>query len=375
MASGEERIFSCDVGSLPPTVDIERLNRGAKDVLRPGRASSSAALQFKRTVLSALRDKLSAGIDVPTYPQFRDMNQMFLSALSGLELLEGRLVEAGKLRVQDPRIPEVLVIREGAHGLADELGVEKVRLRICVTGPHTLSFQFAFRSPGLFARLGSVLADIVKANVSSARGLEITILAVDEPTFGVVDDPLIEPGSEGREALLRAWEEIFSAAKAVGKGILTCIHLHSTVDGLFWEVGALDVIESHVGDMLYRSHTTARALEEHDKFLRASICRTDYDALVRARLKAEMPGASETTIAEHLGAVWRAIGRGEIDPNTFLEPMELMAKRLRATVERFGLERVILAGPECGLRGFPTYWCAIECLRRVARACGSLSAG
>jgi len=374
LASGEERIFSCDVGSLPPTTDIERLNRGAKDVLRPGRASSSAALQFKRTVLSALRDKLSAGIDVPTYPQFRDMSQMFLSALSGLELLEGRLVEAGKPRVQDPRIPEVLVIREGAHGLADELGVEKVRLRICVTGPHTLSFQFAFRSPGLLARLGSVLADIVKANVSSARGLEIAILALDEPTFGVVDDLLVEPGSEGREALLGAWEEIFSAAKAVEKSILTCIHLHSTVDGLFWEVGALDMIESHVGDTLYRSHATARALEEHDKFLRASICRTDYDALVRARLKAEMPGASETAIAERLGAVWRAIGRGELDPSTFLEPVELMAKRLKAVVERFGPDRVLLAGPECGLRGFPTYWCAIECLRRAARACRSVPA-
>jgi len=37
-------------------------------------------------------------------------------------------------------------------------------------------------------------------------------------------------------------------------------------------------------------------------------------------------------------------------------------------VGRFGIERVPYAGPECGLRGFPTYECALECLRRVSSA-------
>ena len=369
MAFGEEHVLSCDVGSLPPTIDVERLNKGAKDVLRPGRAGSGLAAEFKRAVLSALRDKLSAGIDVPTYPQFRDMNQMFLSSLSGIEFLEGRFVEMGRLKARDPRIPEVLVIRESAGELADELGLGEIRLRVCVTGPHTLSFQFAFRSSGLLARLGHVLADVVKANVGSDKRLKIAILALDEPTFGVVDDPLIEPGSEGREALLRAWEEVFSAAKAVAKEVITCIHLHSTVDSLFWQVSSLDMVESHVGDVLYKSSETARALEEYDKLLRASICKTDYDALLRAKLMSDMPGASESTIAERLGDTWRAIGRGELDPSIFLEPVELMAKRLKTIIGRFGSERVLFAGPECGLRGFPTYWCAIECLRRTAEAC------
>ena len=369
MTLEEDELLSCDVGSLPPIADMELLRKGARDILRPGRASSGAALEFKRAVLSALKDKLSAGIDVPTYPQFRDMNQMFLSTFSGLELLEGRFVESGRLRARDPRIPEVVVIKESARELTDTIGIEKVRLRVCVTGPHTLSFQFAFRSPGLIARLGHVLAEVAKANARSTRHFEVAILALDEPTFGVVDDQLIEPGSEGREELLMAWEGIFSAVKAVAKGIVTCIHLHSTVDGLFWDVNALDMVESHVEDVLYKSSWVAKALEEHDKLLKASICKTDYDALVRKKLEDEMPGAGESIIAERLGDIWRAIRRGELDPCAFLEPIDLMAKRLKDILKRYGPARVPFAGPECGLRGFPTYRCAIECLRRAAEAC------
>ena len=363
----DERVLSCDVGSLPPQIDPAVLRRGAQDVLSPGRASSSAAFEFRRAILSALRDKLAAGIDVPTYPQFRDMNEMFLSVLSGLQRLEGRFVEISRLGVHDSRIPEVLVAREGAPGLADELGLDKVRLRVCLTGPHTLSFQFAFRSPGLLTRLGRVLARIAEANLVSGKRFEVAILALDEPTFGVVDDQLVEPGSEGREALLKAWEEVFSIARS--RGVLTCLHLHSTTDGLFWHVRALDMVESHVGDTLYESAQTARLLEEHDKLLRASICKTDFDALVRARVEAELPGASEPAISERLGDIWRSITTGQLDPASLLEPVDLMARRLEAVIERFGPERVPFAGPECGLRGFPTYWCAIECLRRVAEAC------
>jgi len=45
-----------------------------------------------------------------------------------------------------------------------------------------------------------------------------------------------------------------------------------------------------------------------------------------------------------------------------------MKNRLVKVVERFGAERVPYAGPECGLKGYPTYETAIECLRRVSSA-------
>jgi len=292
---------------------------------------------------------------------------MFLNMLKGLEVLEGRYIEIGRLEVKDPRIPEVLVAREAAPELADGLGLDKVRLRICITGPHTLSFSFAFRSPGLLRRLGQVLAEIAKANLVSDRRFEVAVLALDEPTFGVVDDVLVEPGSEGREALLKAWEEVFSVAKS--RGVLTCLHLHSTSDGLFWQVGGLRMIESHVDDPLYRLDETKRFLDEHDKVLRASICKTDFDELISRHIKAERPGASEEEVMEAVGEAWKAMGSGRLDPAVFLEPAGVMVKRLRAVLERFGPDRVPFAGPECGLRGFPTYGVAIEYLRRVHEAC------
>ena len=360
-------VRSCDVGSLPLIVDEVLLRKGAQDVLSPGRASSGPAREFKRAVLTGMRDKLAAGVDVPTYPQFRDMNEMFMTMLSGLERFEGRYVEVAKLSVKDARIPELVVLREAAGELADQLGLDKIRVRVCITGPHTLSFQFAFRGPGLLRRLGHVLAEIARANLIASPRFEVAMLTLDEPTFGTVDDPLLERGSEGREALLAAWEEVLSVARA--KGVLTCLHLHSTSDDLFWHVDALRLVESHVEDPIYRLPETKRLLGEHDKALRASICKTDFDELVRARAKAELAGASEAQVAERVGELWKAIRTGSLDPASLLEPVELMAKRLRAVVERFGPDRVPFAGPECGMRAFPTYGVAIECLKRVAEAC------
>jgi len=46
----------------------------------------------------------------------------------------------------------------------------------------------------------------------------------------------------------------------------------------------------------------------------------------------------------------------------------VLRSRLREVVDRFGPERVPYAGPECGLRSFPTYDCAMECLRRASAA-------
>jgi methionine synthase II (cobalamin-independent) len=43
-----------------------------------------------------------------------------------------------------------------------------------------------------------------------------------------------------------------------------------------------------------------------------------------------------------------------------------MKNRLVKVINRFGLERVLYVGPECGLKGYPTYENAIECLRRVS---------
>jgi methionine synthase II (cobalamin-independent) len=56
-----------------------------------------------------------------------------------------------------------------------------------------------------------------------------------------------------------------------------------------------------------------------------------------------------------------------VDPLVFLENINLMKERLAKIIGHFGGNRVPYAGPECGLRGFPTYESALECLRRVSK--------
>ena len=51
---------------------------------------------------------------------------------------------------------------------------------------------------------------------------------------------------------------------------------------------------------------------------------------------------------------------------------EAMKKRVTDVVERFGEERILYAGPECGLKGYPTYNNALECLKRISAAVCSL---
>jgi len=66
--------------------------------------------------------------------------------------------------------------------------------------------------------------------------------------------------------------------------VRTLLHLHSTSDGLFWELENLDGVESHVEDPLYSSPETPRLLERRDKFLKVSVARTDFDRLVERRV-------------------------------------------------------------------------------------------
>ncbi|RJS88740.1 hypothetical protein CW700_06925, partial [Candidatus Bathyarchaeota archaeon] len=89
---GWEMIESYDVGSLPINGDVEVLRRGAAiygSILRflrgPEDAEVRSSKTFEERVLRSFLDKLRAGVDIPNYPQFRDMNLMFLEMLEGIE--------------------------------------------------------------------------------------------------------------------------------------------------------------------------------------------------------------------------------------------------------------------------------------------------
>jgi hypothetical protein len=79
-------------------------------------------------------------------------------------------------------------------------------------------------------------------------------------------------------------------------------------------------------------------------------------------------------INEKIGEAWRKLREGKVNPLIFLESTDSMQKRLIRLIENFGSNRIAYSVPECGLRGFPTYECALECLRRVAEATKAVTA-
>jgi 5-methyltetrahydropteroyltriglutamate--homocysteine methyltransferase len=359
-------VESCDVGSLPFAGDVDRFMEGASSY--GSLAEDLRVRYFEEKVVEGFLQKMRAGILVPSYPQFRDMSDMFLSIIDGVEKTKGGYMETDRLSLGSGRdvLPEVEAIRRHSREFYEKIG-GSFRLRICITGPYTLASQFLYKDKGIFTRLGNVLAQIVESNVFSNNYGSVGLVALDEPVFGLVDDPLMDRGSEGRENLYKAWELIF--AKASSKNVETCLHVHSTRDELFWEIKSIDIVEAPVNDPIYEAKRTRRLLESRDKFLNASITVADFDWLIENYLVAgSRQKMSGTAINERIGETWRDIKEGRVDPLIFLEGVDSMRKRLVRLIESFGANRIAYSVPECGLKGFPSLECALECLRRVARA-------
>ncbi len=354
-----------DVGSMPLRICPEALRRGGRRystlLLHMGLGDRQDLEIFEEEVLNSFLDKLIAGIDVPNYPQLRDMNEMFLDLMRGIERREAGYSASSRVAAKPfASIPEVEALKRNASRIVEAAGVARFKVKVCVTGPYTLSTLFPHRDARLFRELGDAISEIASNTLFKEKRGETALLVVDEPAFGFVNDPLIDYGSEGREALLKGWEEIFRAASS--RGVETGIHLHNTSDGLFWDVEHLEIVDSHVEDILYSSEATLKRIKETGKRLKASICKTDFDALIAERLR------GVENIPQSIGRVWSEIRSGRLDPTAFLEDPNLMYHRLRALAERFGAENIAYVGPECGLRSFPTYICALECLKRLSEA-------
>jgi len=355
---------SCDVGSLPFVDDSGKFVQGANCFSLS--SADEPAKFFEKKVLGGLLDKIGAGIEVPNFPQFRDMNEMFLSMIDGIEKLKEGYLETAvpSLKTDRSRIAEVLVIERNSQMIQEKKGAA-FEVRVCVTGPYTLASFFPYKREDIFIRLGNVISQIVENSIFSNKHGRVSLVSVDEPVFGLQDDALIDFGSEGRENLRRAWESIFRKIKS--KNAQTMIHLHSTANPLFWDIPSLDVIESHVDDPLIQMKNTKEKLESTDKFLKASLAVNDFDKLIKKRVVADSPEKlSESDVNERIADAWTDIKHWQVNPEIFLESVELMKNRLGKVVERFGAERVLYAGPECGLKGYPTYETALECLRRVS---------
>ncbi len=358
-------MLTSDIGSLPARIDASIIQTGARkanSLLPYLGVSNEDYIDFEEAVVSSFIDKVKVGVDVPNYPQFRDMNAMFFELMDGIMKVDGALHNVNGIRAKPgAAIPETEALRREATKIKGFSEGGKVRIKVCVTGPYTLASFFQFKTPSLYIELAEALADILDASLFRNGSAEISHLSVDEPVLGFMNDPLLDFGSDGRESLRKAWDKVLYVAKS--RGVDTSMHLHNTSENLFWDAEYLDVVASHVGDPLYSQRSVKTRLEETDKRLWASIGITQFDTLIENHYKSK---GFTGNMPEKIGEVWTGMRKNVIDPFLFLEDPDVMRKRLDTLSDYFGAERIAYVSPECGLNSFPEYEVAMECLERVS---------
>jgi 5-methyltetrahydropteroyltriglutamate--homocysteine methyltransferase len=311
-----EEFFFDDIGSypLPKGVRLDGLSRE----------------QYQRIVKDTMAQKIAAGVEVPTYPQFRDMIRMFLDPIEKPEYQESPYL----IKKENAEILELQAIPPG------------LKVRVCVTGPVEL-YLSAFGA----TNYTDILYNLAK---SVARFLELArdsgILAVaslDEPSLGMSSTVVFE-----EEEILKALE----IASDPCKGIDCEVHLHSP---LYAEpcarVPGLSIIGvESAAHPDYLKLIDRKLLEETDTYLRAGIARTDILAM-------------SANLNDRLGInLWDDPAR--LEKEIFaMESVEVIKGRLETARKSFG-DRLRAVGPDCGLGSWPSQSMAGKLLTNCAAA-------
>ena len=315
----QERIFFDDIGSypLPRGVRLDGLSRD----------------RYLQLVGQVLAEKIRAGVEVPTYPQLRDMIRMFMDP------------------IQDPDMTEspFLIRREKAHILELEAVPPGQKVRVCVTGPVELYIS-AFGATG-YTDILYTLAESVSRFLEGAKEEgKMAIASLDEPSLGL-NSNIIFSEEEIQEAL--------EIASRPCQGMHCEVHLHSPLYAeLCAHVSGIDIlgVES-AAHPDYLKLIEREVLEETGTYLRAGIARTDIFSL-----SAQLNDRYKVNLWEDLPRLEREI--------ISLESPLIMKGRLDQASAQFG-KRLIATGPDCGLGAWPSQELAGSILSNCAVAIAS----
>ncbi len=291
----------------------------------------------------AMRQKIAAGVDVPTYPQFQDMNQQFLGIINDGSATEEPLI----VRREKARIMELEAIEEVGEEYCRE-NKRKLNVRVCVTGPVELYLkQFG----------GTVYKDVLNAfatsvdrfisnSIENAKNFRIATVSIDEPSIGINPQIMFSDID-----IIEALEK--TSKTSASQKIDTEIHLHSPLHyKLVCRVPSIGIIGvESAANPSYLDLIDKKDLEEYDKFLRIGVSRTDIFGMAAA-------------LNEKYGTnVWKELSKLE-EIITQMETPEIIAKRLEKAYGIFG-ERIKYAGPDCGLGSWPSQELAFKLLQNT----------
>lgn len=324
-----------DIGSYPLPRDI------TKDWI------AQAVIKNDPKLVSIQRDammqKIDAGVEVPTYPQFQDMNQQFLRIINDETMTEEPLlVKKDKAIIQElGSLEEVGAAYHKKHG-------KKLDVRVCLTGPLELYLK-QFGGTAYVDVLHTFAASIdrfIANSIENAKNISIKTISIDEPSIGI-NPQIMFNDRDIADALER------SAYTAGAYKIDTEIHLHSPLHyRLVCDVPSIKIIgvESAANpsylDLIYE-----KDLLDHDKFLRAGVARTDIF------------GMAAVLNEKYNLNVWKDAARlSEI--LTQMETPSIIEKRLKKAYSLFG-DRIKYAGPDCGLGSWPSQGLAFGLLKNT----------
>jgi 5-methyltetrahydropteroyltriglutamate--homocysteine methyltransferase len=293
-------------------------------------------------IIGAMWQKISAGVEVPNYPQFQNMITQFSEHIMDDGKTEAPLL----IKEKEAKMPEMDPLAELAVGYREKEG-KKLKVRICVTGPIELYYNL-FTPPvyiDLLSPLAKSVGRFIKHAVEGAQNYDVICVSIDEPSMGL--DPRIE-----EEGIITALE--LASEYAFRLGIDTQIHLHSPI---FYEtvcqVEGIKVIgmESAANPSLL-ALIDKDQLDEYDKFLRIGVSRTDIFSM-----------AAEYDEIHHTNA-FKDKGVLEAVVNEYNNP-DKVKRRLEKAYSIFG-DQIKYVGQDCGLGSFPNQELAYLVLKNTA---------
>jgi 5-methyltetrahydropteroyltriglutamate--homocysteine methyltransferase len=337
-----------DIGSypLPEGLTREWIKEAFTAIETPSYKHKLSAI-----IQDALWQKLNAGVEVPNYPQFQNMITQFTEPILDAGRTEAPLL----VKEAEAKINELDAVDKLAVSYKEQKG-EKLKLRICVTGPIELYYKL-FTPPvysDVLSNIANSVGRFIKYAIEGAKHYEVVCASIDEPSMGL--DPRIE-----EEGIITSLE--LASEYAHQKGVDTQIHLHSPI---FYEmvcqVEGITVIglESAAKPSLL-ALIDKDQLESSDKFLRIGISRTDILSM-----------AAEYDELHHTNA-FKDKGVLETIVMDYNHP-EKVTKRLEKAYALFG-ERIRYVGPDCGLGPFPSQELAFMVLKNTAAGISAFRCG
>ncbi len=341
-----EIIFD-DIGSFPLPDDV------SKDWIMNKFAEGKDDDELSALLKNAFRMKIDAGVQVPTYPQYQDMNEQFLSVIRDPENCD----DPFKVKQDAARIMELESIEPVAKAYMEETG-DKLDIRVCVTGPLELYLKEfgGTEYVDILNIFGESMDNFVKNSLSNAKNFNIRTVSIDEPSIGINPQVMFDD-----DQLITAMDKACHSAKKNGCDVE--IHLHSPLHyTLATQAENISVIGvESAATPSYLELIDRKVLEDSDSFLRVGVARTDIFNLV-------------ATLNEKYNTnVWKETQHFPEIINE-METPAVISKRLANAYSMFD-ERIKYAGPDCGIGSWPSQEIAAQLLRNTAEGIADFKKG